>query len=42
MFEKMIRPSEFRVNGSRYEEPILLHFYLQMLNDKYYNLMKPI
>ena len=30
--------SEFRVTGYRYEDPILLHFYLQILNEKSQNL----
>ena len=33
MFGKTIWLSEFLVTGSSYQDLILLHFYLQMLND---------
>ena len=33
MFGKTVWLSEFLVTGSSYQDLILLHFYLQMLND---------
>ena len=35
---KTLELSEFRVTDYRYEDLILLHFYLQMLNEKFQNL----